>query len=307
MDVYKVLPDDTTFKVINKESFEADTRRAEPWYQTNSVGKEVHFAVCPACDNPIQIIGLYHLPPNVKNAYGRHLAHGVPRLAPGNDEARENCPYFKPRKHQKTDRKQGVTGTPLKILEVLIAQFDRVVYLIQKQTGISLSKTLMREMLLKYRGERGYLYTGATLMNVPWIFAYMADSQSLFKQRVAGNAALCEAILAGVPNADISDNGSLISRLLPGGGKKGFFQLNVCYIHHGFSKYGDEGGLSESMRMIVSATERRTVRDIYTETIDFDHQYFQNLINQPEGQGYRKLELVQLARGVLGDLLPGAA
>lgn len=54
-------------------------------------------------------------------------------------------------------------------------------------------------MLQRYKGERGYLYTGATLRNVPWIFAYMSDATRLFGQKVIGNAELVKAIAAEVP------------------------------------------------------------------------------------------------------------
>ena len=32
---------------------------SEPYYNKNSANEPVQFAVCPQCDNPIEIIGLY--------------------------------------------------------------------------------------------------------------------------------------------------------------------------------------------------------------------------------------------------------
>ncbi|HFP6618499.1 TPA: hypothetical protein ACHJ3L_006367, partial [Pseudomonas aeruginosa] len=105
MDVYKLKPEETDERPIERERFEEETRRQEPWFSTSENGTEGHFAVCPACDNPVQIIGLYHLPANVARPYGRHYARSVRDLAEADEEARENCPYFKPRVHQKTERK----------------------------------------------------------------------------------------------------------------------------------------------------------------------------------------------------------
>lgn len=51
----------------------------------------------------------------------------------------------------------------------MIEQFDRVVYILEKETQLVLSENALRGMLQRYKGERGYLYTGATLRNVPWI------------------------------------------------------------------------------------------------------------------------------------------
>lgn len=74
------------------------------------------------------------------------------------------------------------------------------------------------------QGERGYLYTGATLRNVPWIFAYMSDATRLFGQKVSGNAELVKAIAAEVPGAEISSTGRLESKKVPGS-KAAYFDL----------------------------------------------------------------------------------
>lgn len=301
MDVYKTRPDETSHRTISRQNFEEDTLCRYPWYQTNDRGKEVHVAVCPACDNPIQIIGLYKLPGNMQRPYGKHLARGVTHLAGNNPEARENCPYFKPRQHKKTDRRESIEGTPLKILNLLISQFDRVNYLLRRHTGIAFSKNLLRKMLSKYRSEEGYLYTGATLMNVPWIFAYMADSQSLFNQNIGGNPELAEAVLKHVPAANIDPTGRVVPRTFPDGNKR-FFNLEVCFIHHRQQRDSEEGGLTETMKMVVSTEANGEIKEIHKKTITFDYQHFQNLINMPEGKGRRQPELVDLAREVLGDI-----
>lgn len=57
MDVYKLRIEDTESKIIDKEGFEAETFRRDPWYQPGSAGKLAQFAVCPACDNPVQLVG----------------------------------------------------------------------------------------------------------------------------------------------------------------------------------------------------------------------------------------------------------
>ena len=186
MDVYKLRIEDTESKIIDKEGFEAETFRRVPWYQPGSAGKLAQFAVCPACDNPVQLVGLYELPPNVKNPFGKHATKSIRGIAPFDSEARNDCPYFKPRQHKKTERKTRFDGVPRKILKLLIEQFDRVVYILEKETQLVLSENALRGMLQRYKGERGYLYTGATLRNVPWIFAYMSDATRLFGQKVSG-------------------------------------------------------------------------------------------------------------------------
>jgi hypothetical protein len=192
-----------------------------------------------------------------------------------------------------------------KILETLINQFDRVVYLLQKETGINFSSNMLRKMLETYRAERGYLYTGATILNVPWIFAYMSDSQSIVGQYVQKDADpdMIVAIQTKAKNVTINDKGQIC------GSTKTFLSLDVCFIEHreskdgdsGALKDGDSGALQESMLMVVSTDSNHRV---YEKVIHFDHQSFQRLVQTPDEKTHRRMDLVEMAKEVLGDLLP---
>jgi hypothetical protein len=298
MDEYKLYVEDTIGKLIDKDQFEADTLRREPWYQNGSGEKLSQFAVCPACDNPIQLVGLYQLPENVNNPYGKHTTSGIRDIAPLNTEARDNCPYFKPRQHQKSDRKARFDGVPKKIIKLLVEQFDRVVYILEKQTQVVLSPRALRGMLERYRGEQGYLYTGATLRNVPWIFAYMSDATPLFAQKVNGNDELTKAVLTHVPKAKIDSNGRLDTAT-----KGAFIDLKMSFIRHRIIKDSEASGLIESMVFVVSQSLKGELVDVYKDVITFESRWFERLIQMPVDHPYRRMDRVELAREVLGDLL----
>ncbi len=295
MDIYKARLD-APFRVISREAVEADTMKKEPWYPKSNDGEGSQFAICPACDNPIQLIGLYHLPANVSAPYGRHIGHSIAKLAIADAETREGCPLFKPRRYTRSSRKVRQEGLPQKILDTLIAQFDRVIYLLQKQTGIRFSRNLVRHMLRKYRGERGHLYMGASLINIPWIFAYMSDSQSLFMQNVSGNPELAGAIEDAIPAAQVLD-GRITAKEIAG--KRAFFELNLCFIHHRSSTGGAGDPWTEQMTMVVSTKYPSSQQPlaIYQQQIVFDHAHFQNLIQF--GDTHRQLHWVELAKEVL--------
>lgn len=271
--------------------------KEDPWYQMNDSGTESQFAICPACNNPIQLIGLYHLPANVSAPYGRHIGQSITGLAAVNAEARESCPLFKPRRYTQTSRKNSPEGLPQMILEILISEFDRVIYLLQKQTGIRFSYNLVRKMLKKYRDTKGHLYMGASLINIPWIFAYMTDSQSLFMQNVSGNPELTKAIEDTIPTAYILD-GRVMARQSTD--KLPFIELNICFIHH--HSRTDNGSWTEQMTMVVStfpnSTERTQRQIIYQKQIVFDHAYFQNL-RQFDDTTYRQWHWVKMAQEIL--------
>lgn len=310
MDVYKLHQRDTGSKAITKEGFEADTQKGPPWYPLSIDGtaddKPSPYAVCPACDNPIQIIGLYRLPKGVAEPYARHANHSVPGLA-ALDVARRACccPYYQPRPHARSARREHLDTVGIKILSTLIEQFDRVVYLLEKDTGIRFSRQHLGKMLTTYRDWQGYLYTGATLLNVPWIFAYMSNAQSLFNQRVDADSDLGKAILAGVPDADIDAGGHIVNRVHADGSTR-FFLLSVSFIHHAQTLDPDQG-LVETMKMRVFSDTGGgldTVPYLFETLITFDPAYFQNLLGLPEARARRRWDQVELARSVLGDRLP---
>ncbi|MGP0172710.1 hypothetical protein ACSVIJ_12585 [Pseudomonas sp. NCHU5208] len=303
MDEFKLTVDQIDGSKIDKDIFEEQTRCREPWYQPGTMGRDSHFAVCPACDNPIQLIGLYELPPNVQQPFGKHMVTGVKGIAPLDDEAKENCPYFNPRQHDKSSRKARFDGVPRKIVKLLIEHFDRVAYILEKQTGLVLSTNALGKMLDRYVGERGFMYSGATLRNVPWVFAYMSNATDLFNQRVSGNSALVEAIRQHVPGADISKDGRLISKVPADDSKPIFFDLKVNYLKHRFSKTSNNAGITERMVMNVSLKVGGGFEDIHQEAIDFDYSEFDRLIRIPEGKGHRRMHLVELAKQKLGHLL----
>jgi len=302
MDEYKLKVEDLVGKPIDKDAYETDTLRREPWYQRGSGDKLSQFAVCPACDNPIQLVGLYHLPANVSQPYGKHTTSSIPGIASLDSEARENCPYFKPRQHQKTDRKAKFDGVPRRIVQILIEQFDRVVYVLERQTQVKLSDKALRGMLERYKGEQGYLYTGATLRNVPWIFAYMSDATPLFAQRAGGNTELVNAIRDRVPVANIDSTGRLGAAFVPGS-KGAFIDLKMSFIQHRIVREHEASGLKESMVLVVSHSRNGVLTDIFKQDLPFEIRWFDHLIQMPDDHPNRRMARVDLAREVLGDLL----
>lgn len=106
MREYKLRTGHSAVKEINKTTFEQDTKKKAPWYQFNDSKKEGNkdrrsqYAVCPECDNPIQIIGLYHNLKNTDRPYGRHTGKPLQGFAYFNAEGFETCPYVRNRRLQ---------------------------------------------------------------------------------------------------------------------------------------------------------------------------------------------------------------
>ncbi len=282
----------TVYKTIEIKAFEADTLMRSPYYQKGTDGNIQQFAVCPACNNPIRILGLYKPTQISPRPFGKHFEKSIPGLAVYDKEGYEYCPYAARSRILAPDsRLSKPTATTKAIIGLLKAQFDRVAYIIQKDTGVVVTENLARKMLKAFIQSQGHLYTGATLMNIPWIFAYMAFSQSL-NNRIILNAELREAILEQVPQLEFNGN-QLVEK------SKNFLPIEFCFIHH-VSRLV-ENSLEENLTFCVSIKDKGKKKILYEKRVVFEHNYFQNLINMPaeRSKSYRNGRLLAAAEEML--------
>ena len=188
MNVYKLSIVDWAEKPLNRDTFEQETGRRNPWYVNNGTAKPPsNFAVCPGCNNPIQIIGFYRKSEHTNSPYARHYGHSIRGLATYRQFAYDNCPYAAPRKYDASARRPAADPLGDRILDILVPNFDRVIWILEQDTGLKITSKLAEAMLMDYRGQQGHLYMGATLQNVPWTFAFMTLSKSLLGRRVTND------------------------------------------------------------------------------------------------------------------------
>ena len=170
MDYYKLKPKSTDYRKITKENFEADTDRNKLYYPKN---KKSQYAVCPACDNPITIIGLYN-PDTKVRPYGKHYPKSVDNLAVYNRFRYESCPYASHVwEDTKRVRKKEIDGISKEVIEFMNTNFDSVIRLLRKFTGIIFNDKLIEEMLQQFFCVEGYNYHHINIANCAWIFGYM--------------------------------------------------------------------------------------------------------------------------------------
>ena len=81
MDVFKAWPGRAESIVISQESYMRCTGGVAPWRRDGDKGPS-YYAVCPLCDNPIQIVGLFRRQEEsrARRPYGRHHRGDVPGL-----------------------------------------------------------------------------------------------------------------------------------------------------------------------------------------------------------------------------------
>lgn len=290
MDIFKMTVASIRHFSLTRERYTDMTGKKSPYFTLGEDGKMRHYAVCPSCDNPIQIIGLVERSKD-GSLYARHVPQSVPGLAAYRQAAYDDCPLAVKNRVQveKSARKNGANDISQKILVTLRDHFDRAILVLQKSIGIMISQGLAERLLDDFLAEDGHRYKYASLLNIPWMLAYMATSKSLMG-RIIFDEDIKKAILAKVPQTDFSGD-----QLIRKG--KAFLQVNMHFSGH--TMQPREGSVEESMRMVISTPDG----DIYEKRIVFDYGEFQRYLEIPEGKGFRKQELLEAAGSRLqGDI-----
>lgn len=266
MDIFKLTTGKQQVWKINRDNFELATKKQQPWYQSIN-GHDGFFAVCPACDNPVQLVGM--LARGKTKLYGKHFFPQPGTLQyplHGRVDRDEYlwCPYAQQiRKITKEHRRPVTNPLAITIRETLINQFDRVIYLLEKTTGMGISTALAAAMLEDYRAAQGWLYQGATLQNIPWTFAYMIAAKRLFGRRLLDTEFAAE-LCRQCPYLHYTERQQILSR---NQGNPTFCDLTFCFILH--RRRVIENVLEESIVFDVADTSRKT---ICKKVVQFDHQ-----------------------------------
>jgi hypothetical protein len=266
---------------LTKEEFEKQTNLMPPWFN-HQADKERHFAVCPACNNSIQVMNLYH---ESEPLHAKHNLNSAVGLQ--NSITLTYCPYYsnKPRLTQDA-RRANEDEISSQIKQCLIEHFDRVAFLIKDTIGLRYSKAQLQRMLNVYHNSRGWLYSGANLLNVPWVFLYQSRSQNMAGIGIL-NADIREAIVRYNNKLTFNEYHNV---KFP---SSEYIELSVSFIHHKQTIVNEL--LTETLELKIVG-DRNTL--IYSEIITFNHERFTGLVNSKHEQ-YRRFDFVDMAREIL--------
>lgn len=279
---------------ISKEKFERVTGNTKPYYMKID-GKRKYYAICPKCGNPITLVGFY----NKNDTYvkqiqphGRHLGKSVPELANYDQTAYDLCPYAKPQKYDINMRvNKEVDKFSRNIADLLVNQFDSLVYILQKELGVKFGNNMLKKMLEEYWVSRGHEYIGATLENVPWIFCYMAQyRKNFYGQLIEKDGIVAKTIKKNCSNALLEEiPNSQYCRI----SNKENQRLNIGFIlseHQ--SRVDKNGDIKETIYFIIYDEDKSNIpteQVILRKKIILDTDYWTNLINFGNANRDRKL------------------
>lgn len=125
---------------LTKENYESAIRGKKE-YKKISFGKTSYFAICPACDNPIQIVGLY-IKDKTRFPYGKHYPKDF-AYAKYNRENYLYCPLASHSFGQPEKRlKKEFSEFEKTIYNLVRENFDLALYIAERKTGILFSKIM---------------------------------------------------------------------------------------------------------------------------------------------------------------------
>ena len=294
MRYYKKFQDKNCSKrMISRMNFEEDDMKEEHWHIIGTDGKVRNFAVCSACNNPIQLIGLYEPLKNARHPYGKHTGKRIEGFPYFNPDDYQACPYYsRNRKYSKDQRRKSLSPVILKMLQFLRDEFDRVIVFTEKFSGFSISENLAEKMLLHYLSGC-YLYTGGNLHNIPWTFAYMTGTKEMFRQTVYDQS-LKQAILDKVQNAHFSESDSLIPH--PSGN---YYRIQFQYIVHVWKDV--DGDLCEEMKLSVHQEGQSA---FWTKTIIFDHEDQKQVFDAVDRTAWRNRKILKKGQEIINARFP---
>lgn len=94
MRIVKLKPREIDFFTIEREVFEQKTGKKPPYYpDTTNPENGPQYAVCPACDNPVQLIGLYRINKQTPYPYAKHHTQSLAGIAQYIQENYEHCRF----------------------------------------------------------------------------------------------------------------------------------------------------------------------------------------------------------------------
>lgn len=291
MDTFKTEPGSSEEILITEENFSQKTKKRFPYY-TAKYGKTLCKAVCPMCDNPIQIIGLYKREEDSKKKpYGRHTKSDLYGIAIYNEEDYLNCPYHNPNRNiNKTKRKPGDKKS-LFFYQTMKNHFDLIIHILEKSLHMLISDYLAETLLIDWKNNEGWRYYDTYYHNLPYMLLFAEPSYTLYGKLIRKDSKFAKTLIQNGQNIAVQNtNMRFYDKIVQ---KDGFLDASFYLTEH---KYVRNGEHTEEYCYFVVNEQKK---EIYREKIVIDHEELYKLIQNQDKRNSREERLIQIASKIL--------
>lgn len=279
---------------ITRINFEKQTLKKSPYRKKMKNNETGYFAVCPACNNPIQLIGLYSSMEHTDHPYGKHYTRSIEGLAEYNAQAYYVCPYASHSYHINPDkRKNKMTQYEKGLYYSLRENFDLCIYVLKKVTGIYISDRTAIQLLQNYLAAEGYMYYWATEYNLPWMLLYFGGEIKIYKRALEHNSPIWEHYMH---RRDVVLNQAAMKDydiLIP---KDEYIDDVITAILHERKVVDDE--VEETLCMVISASKGKAEKK-WEHILKINECRFPALVNNAK---FRNKPLLEFAYQAMPDL-----
>lgn len=251
--------------LLTKENYEEATQGDDNYTKIIETGKSTtkrYLAICPSCDNPIQIVGLY-VKDNTRFPYGKHYPEDF-AYAKYNHQNYLYCPLASHSFGQPEKRlKKEFSEFEKTIYNLVRENFDLALYIAERKTGIHFSKNLRRSIAKEYAISKGYLYYHANAYNIPWMLLYFHSAIPCFGLTLKRESELWN-FLKTCPSVQMEPalkEGYDIVRNKPGE----FVEEKICFILHDLKENGESLTLSVHLPITEERHEAKVLKKIRLE------------------------------------------
>lgn len=233
---------------------------------------------------------------NLVQRDGKHYNRDT-LIAEHNEQAYRFCPYASHSYHVKKEtKKEEVTDFEVNICNAARDHFDLAAYVIEKETGIHVTKTMARRMLSDYWASDGYMYYWATLYNIPWMLLYFFRSTPCFGLLIRKGSPIY-GYLSGRKDVRLEQSVKENYVIVKNNGS--FLDLNFVFILHKRKVIDDE--VKETIQLSFTSQKKRLGLPTVEHKMIFDinESDFPNFVCSAK---FRNKELLAIAREELPEL-----
>lgn len=247
---------------LTRDNFINLTHKKFPFYQDAKKYKTPHFAICPVCNNPIQIINLLGVKFKEENTgrtdmHGRHFIKNVEGLPKCNKEKYEACILHNPISFRIVeDRKNELFNEEIK--ELVKNNVNKISTDIRIITGILFTNNNINKIIDDYIVARDYCYTNTNRYNIPYSILYTREAISLFGQKI-GSSELGEKIIYAIQEKSIYFSVELdrIEKKV-----REYVSIDLLVVNHRIS------GSKQYMTIRIEEEYQEEVHNIFEEEIE---------------------------------------
>ncbi|WP_173497752.1 hypothetical protein [Shewanella sp. ISTPL2] len=279
MKYYTCDPESKQFTELSVASFERDTEKRPPFYQTIGTEKR-YFAYCPGCGNPITVVNLYidkkyEEDGTKQKTHGRHYPSKIKGFLEFDQRAYEDCPFAKPSSFSGTQkREKGVVSNEL--TEILLEHAETVHSFARSISDVNLSDTLFEKVLKTFSESEGIYFRYVNKFNLPYALLYLAHNQCLnyqFLYRLESN------VIASEIQKKSNWFEVVKGQVIPKGDRKNKF-INMYFTDHIKSIRNDEP--YHQFTQVITESFNGEKNTILERKITFDNYFFYRTVNRVE-------------------------